>query len=168
MTGNISKSKGFKGEAGPVGPQGPRGEKGDAPSIAFRYDENTGNLFYSSDGILYDKDYIDSQGITGAIQEASNKAAQTPASITLYADKWEQGDVETLWSQVVVVENATITEYSKVDLQPSAEQLLIFHEKDVTFVAENDGGVVTVFCIGQKPVNDYVMQATVSEVVVNV
>lgn len=168
MIGNISKSKGFKGDAGAIGPQGPRGEKGDTPSIVLRYDESTGNLFYSSDGVLYDKDYIESQHIVETIEEAANKSAQSPATITLYADKWEQGSTETLWHQVVVVENATITEYSKVDLQPSAEQLVIFHEKDVTFVAENEGGVVTVFCVGQKPQNDYTMQATVSEVAVYV
>ena len=97
----------------------------------------------------------------------ANQVAQSPANITLYADRWEQNADETMWYQEVVVANANITPYSKVDLQLSAEQITIFYEKDLAFVTENDGGVVTVFCIGQKPENDYVIQATVSEVVVN-
>lgn len=67
------------------------------------------------------------------------------------------------YSQVVTI--ADVTQYSKIDLQPTPEQLVIFYEKDVTFVAENDNKVVTIYCIGQKPMNDYVIQATVTEVV---
>ena len=69
MTGNISKSKGFKGDRGYTGPQGPQGEqgvqgeKGDTPEITFRYDEETGNLYCSSDGILVDKEYISSKNL---------------------------------------------------------------------------------------------------------
>lgn len=66
MTGNISKSKGFKGERGPAGPRGdigPQGEKGDATSVVLRYDQATGDLYYSSDGIMVDKEYIASQNI---------------------------------------------------------------------------------------------------------
>ncbi len=99
--------------------------------------------------------------------ELTNKVAQSPASVTLYADRWEQSENEQRWHQEVVVANATITEYSKVDLQLSSEQIMIFYEKDLAFVAENDGGKVTVYCIGRIPENDYVVQATVSEVVIN-
>lgn len=68
MVGNISKSKGFKGDAGPIGPQGPQGEqgiqgeKGDSPAIVLRLDD-AGNLYYNSDGILVDKEYIESQNL---------------------------------------------------------------------------------------------------------
>ena len=84
-------------------------------------------------------------------------------SITLYASKWV-GDGSP-YSQVVSIPG--ITECSKVDLQPNTEQLSIFHAKDLAFVAENEDGVVTVFCIGQKPTMDYTIQITVTEVVVN-
>ena len=84
-------------------------------------------------------------------------------SITLYASQWE-GDTSP-YSQTVDVAGAT--QNSKIDLQPSTEQLAIFHEKDLAFVAENEDGVVTVFCVGQKPTNDYTMQITITEVVVN-
>ena len=80
--------------------------------------------------------------------------------ITIYASKWE--GTESPWSQVVSV--AGVTPFSKVDLQPSVEQLDSFHMKDLAFVAENEDGVVTVFAIGDKPKNDYTIQATVMEV----
>ena len=99
--------------------------------------------------------------------ELANKVAPSPASITLYADRWKQGNEGNMWYQVVVVANATITEFSKIDLQPSPEQLCVFYEKDLAFVTENEDGVVTVYCIGQKPTGDYTIQATVMEVTIN-
>ncbi len=89
----------------------------------------------------------------------------TPASVTLCADKWER-DADNRYYQVVTVNNTIITPNSKVDLQPSAEQLTIFHEKDLAFVAENEDGVVSVFCVGQMPTNDYTIQTTVMEVAI--
>lgn len=80
--------------------------------------------------------------------------------VYLPASAWK-GD-GNLHSQVVSVDGAT--PYSKVDLLPSVEQLAIFYNKDVTFVTENEGGVVTVYAIGEKPQNDYTMQAQLTEV----
>lgn len=71
------------------------------------------------------------------------------------------------YGQVVDVTNANITPNSKVDLQISSEQMVIFYEKDLAFVAENDNGEVTVYCIGQIPLNDYTLQATITEVAIN-
>lgn len=89
-----------------------------------------------------------------------------PISVTLYADRWQQA-ADKRYYQIVEVTNATITPKSKVDLQPSSEQLSIFHEKDLTFVTENENGVISVFCVGQTPTNDYTIQATVTEVVID-
>lgn len=84
-------------------------------------------------------------------------------SITLYANKWEGAD--NLYSQVVTVPGAT--ENSKIDLFLTVEQAQVFYPKDVAFVAENDDGVITVYCIGQKPANDYTMQAKITEVIID-
>ena len=59
-----------------------------------------------------------------------------------------------------------VTAYSQVDLTPSVEQLSLFYDKDLAFVTENDGGVVTVYAIGDKPQNDYTIQVTITEVYV--
>lgn len=101
--------------------------------------------------------------IRAEVSEAlASKSKITIGSIELLADKWVS--VENWFSQVVNIEG--ITEYSQVDLTPSIEQLAIFYEKDLTFVTENDGGVLTVYAIGQKPTNDYTIQVTIKEVTV--
>ena len=82
------------------------------------------------------------------------------SSVTLRASAWAGSN--SLYSQVVTIDGTT--EYSKVDLLPSVEQLAIFHNKDVAFVTENEDGVVTVYAIGEKPTNDYTMQVSITEV----
>lgn len=96
-------------------------------------------------------EYLDGfSGSTAAISEVS-----------LLADSWvERGD--NLYSQRVVIDG--VTENSQVDLTPSVEQLVVFYQKDLTFVTENDGGDVTVYAVGQKPANDYTIQVTITEV----
>lgn len=82
------------------------------------------------------------------------------AEVDLLAENWE-GD-KSPYSQIVVIDG--VTERSQVDLTPDVEQLVVFYEKDVTFVTENENGVVTVYAIGQKPANDYTVQVTITEV----
>ena len=94
------------------------------------------------------------------IDNATSPAAVI-AEVTLLASAWAGSD--SLYSQVVEIDG--ITENSQVNLTPSVEQLSIFYEKDLTFVTENDGGVVTVYAIGQKPQNDYTIQADIVEVI---
>ena len=69
--------------------------------------------------------------------------------------------------QIVNVNNAEITKRSKVDLQITSEQMVIFYQKDLAFVTENDDGVITVYCVGNIPEHDYRVQVAVTEVVVN-
>jgi hypothetical protein len=80
--------------------------------------------------------------------------------VTLLASAWKGKD--NLYSQVVTING--VTARSQVDLTPSVEQLIVFYEKDLTFVTENENGVVTVYAIGQKPTNDYTIQVTITEV----
>ena len=89
----------------------------------------------------------------------------TPATVYLSTD-WIQ-DADNRYYQDVEVRNATITPNSKVDLQPNAEQLSIFYEKDLAFVAENEDGDVRVYCVGQVPQNPYDIQVTITEVMPN-
>ena len=82
------------------------------------------------------------------------------ATVELKAAAWS--GTNNLYSQVVAVDG--VTERSQVVLAPSVEQLAIFYDKSIAFVTENESGVVTVYAIGQKPENDYTMQATITEV----
>lgn len=89
-----------------------------------------------------------------------NKNSVRIANVDLIAENWV-GETNP-YSQIVTIDG--VTEYSQVDLTPSVEQLVTFYEKDLTFVTENDDGVVTVYAIGQKPLNDYTIQVTITEV----
>ena len=82
------------------------------------------------------------------------------SEVTLLSSAWV--GTKSPYSQVVNIEG--VTEYSQVDLTPSIEQLVIFYEKDLGFVTENEDGIVTVYAIGQKPENDYTIQVTLTEV----
>lgn len=114
---------------------------------------NDGFAHMEIEYVMDAKKYIDSiiKGSAGWI-----------ADVSLPSAKWVGAD--SPYSQVVQI--AGVTENSQVDLTPDVEQLAIFHEKDLAFVTENVGGVVTVYAVGQKPANDYTIQATIKEVYV--
>ena len=80
--------------------------------------------------------------------------------ISLPAASWTGSDKR--WEQVVTIPGSTAN--SEVNLTPSMDQLEVFYEKDLTFSTVNRSGVITVQVIGQKPQNDYVIQADVVEV----
>lgn len=108
----------------------------------------------------------DSNKVLAELLKFIGQGGLTPSTskivyVTLYADRWL--GTGSPYFQVIEVEG--VTERSQVDLAPSAEQLAVFYSKDLAFVTENEDGVVTVYAIGQKPENDYTMQATVTEVV---
>ena len=82
------------------------------------------------------------------------------ADVILPAAKWT--GTGSLYSQVVSLPGVTAN--SQVNLTPTVQQMTVFYEKDITFITENDGGVVTVYVIGQKPQNDYTIPAKIVEV----
>lgn len=109
---------------------------------------------------LKGKDASEEQIATAVAAYMKDKPVATIGEVTLLASEWV-GD-SSPYSQVVAVDGAT--ENSQVDLTPSVEQLAIFHHKDLAFVTENEDGVVTVYAIGDKPMNDYTIQVTITEV----
>lgn len=93
-------------------------------------------------------------GISGGVPTARI------AYVELLSSEW-QGE-KSPYSQIVDIDG--VTKNTQVDLTPSVEQLAVFYNKDLGFVTENRNGVVTVYAIGQKPENDYVIQVTLTEV----
>lgn len=81
-------------------------------------------------------------------------------TITLLADAWV-GDASP-YSQVVNLD--CITEYSRVDLNPTVEQLAELTDAEVTLVTENNNKVITVWALNEKPSKDYTIQFTTIEV----
>ena len=83
-------------------------------------------------------------------------------NITVLAEAWQQGESDGEYWQTVEVKTAT--KNTKVKLELSKEQIKLFHSKKLWFNAEQKNGVVTVTAFGQKPQNDYTLQAEIWEV----
>ena len=81
--------------------------------------------------------------------------------ILMPAANWYGG--EGMWSQIVEVEAAS--PFSKIDLQPGAEQLLILQKIEAAMTVENAAGVITVYITGNKPKTDITIQAAITEVI---
>ena len=92
-----------------------------------------------------------------------------PTTISLIGNNWTATETEGIYIQDITEQiSDKITEYSKIDLQPTPEQLIAFHKKDVTFTTVNDDGTVYVYAIGTKPKEDYYdIQITIMEVSIN-
>lgn len=137
----------------------------ESEQITPKLDENNEYFEPKFDSVIFintgdvSKEDIE-KAINDYFEENPVQSASRIGEITLLADAWEGSS--SLYSQIVDIEG--ITENSQVDLTPSVEQLLVFYEKDVTFVTENENGIVKVYAIGQKPQNDYSIQVTITEV----
>lgn len=81
-------------------------------------------------------------------------------SITLPENAWKGG--ESPFSQVVELDSVSIR--SQVNLQLSAEQNESAARYGIAFTATNNDGVITVYALGNKPVEDFTIQATIMEV----
>ena len=82
-------------------------------------------------------------------------------SITLPAANWT-GNTNP-WSQVITVNS--VTAHSKLDLQPTALQIVALQDSEITLMLQNNNGVITAWAIGNKPTQDYEMQVLITEVV---
>lgn len=121
-------------------------------------------LWADTEGVAIECEYDkDINVVIAELLARIDRSTSYISQIELLSSKW-QGTASP-YSQAVTLEG--ISEYSKVDINPSIEQLSIFHNKDIAFIAENDDGVVTVYCIGQKPTDNYTMQVTITEVNAN-
>lgn len=81
-------------------------------------------------------------------------------TVTLSADVWT-GSAQP-YSQVVNINGVTAN--SKIDLQPTAAQIVEMQNSDISLIAENDDGVVTVYALGDMPEVDYTIQVLITEV----
>lgn len=81
---------------------------------------------------------------------------------------WTQMSGDRFIQEVTTQLAGKITPNSKVDLQPTPEQLCAFHEKDVAFTTVNEDGRIYVYAIGTMPQNTYEnIQVTITEVDTN-
>lgn len=84
----------------------------------------------------------------------------TATTVTLKAADW-LGDTSP-YSQVVAVDGATSR--TKVDLQPTMDQVDMMYSQSVGFFTMNEGGVVRAYAVGSKPTENFTIQITMTEV----
>ena len=84
----------------------------------------------------------------------------TATTVTLKAADW-LGDTSP-YSQVVAVDGATSR--TKVDLQPTMDQVDMMYSQSVGFFTMNEGGVVRAYAVGNKPTENFTIQITMTEV----
>ncbi len=82
------------------------------------------------------------------------------ATITLNSANWTGSS--SPYSQVVNIASATSA--SKIDLQPTVAQIVSLQNDDIALMAENVNGVVTIYSFGGKPSADMTMQVLLTEV----
>lgn len=82
------------------------------------------------------------------------------ATISLEAADWT-GDA-TPYYQVVNI--PSVTTASKIDLQPTASQIVALQNEDIALMAENSNGIVTIYSFGGKLSIDMEMQVLITEV----
>ena len=117
--------------------------------------------FCTDDGSLF-FDFVDAEGNLQRKQVSAYGAGAKPksATITLLAANWV-GDTNP-WSQVVALDG--VSDSSKIDLQPTAIQIVSLQSDEIALMAENDAGTITVYAIGNKPTENYTMQVLITEV----
>lgn len=99
--------------------------------------------------------------LTGRLVGGTGGTITKVTDISMTVDGWYGG--EGMWSQIVEVAEASA--FSKIDLQPSAEQLFVLQQLEAAMTVENAGGVITVYVTGNKPKTDLTIQATITEII---
>ena len=69
----------------------------------------------------------------------------------------------TYWSQVLDLDN--LTERSRVEFNPSFEQILYLTKNNISFTVIADETGICVYCFNNKPDRSLTMKATVSDVI---
>ena len=130
----------FCGETGPQGPKGDKGDTGDAGPAGPKGDPGE----------------IGPQGPKGD----TGDAGVTLGSITLAAGGWSGSGP---YAQTAAL--AGLPAAALVNLQPTAEQLMLLQHQGVTVLtAANQDGVLTVYALGAAPQDELTLQVTVTPV----
>ena len=131
---------------GETGPQGPKGDKGDTGE--------TGPA-----GPKGDPGETGPQGPKGDKGDTGD-AGVTLGSITLAAGGWSGSGP---YAQTAAL--AGLPAAALVNLQPTAEQLMLLQQQGVTaLTAANQDGVLTVYALGAAPQDELTLQVTVTPV----
>lgn len=100
--------------------------------------------------------------VWGATSGGSTGGAIAPrlTAITLLADSWVGNG--SPYFQSVTVRGVNVN--SKLDLQPTPEQLVALQDEEISLMAVNDQGSVKVYSLNGKPESDMTMQVLITDV----
>lgn len=98
--------------------------------------------------------------VWGALSSTSGGSMPKLATITIPASGW--GGESSPYSQVIAV--AGVNANSKLDLQPTSAQISELQEAEISLMAVNNNGVVTIYSFNGKPTSDYEMQLLITDV----
>lgn len=115
--------------------------------------------FSSTPDMHIDFGFVYGMLFSGNYNDLSNKPIRM-TTMTLPSANWSGS--ENLYFQVVNVNS--VTENTKVNLQPTVNQIVDLQNAGISLVAENTNGTVTIYAIGNKPNIDYNVQALLLEV----
>lgn len=106
--------------------------------------------------------WIEVWGATGP--ESGETTASTPklTTITMFASDWEGSN--SPYYQVVSCSGVKAN--SKLDLQPTPEQIVELQDDEISLMATNTDGIVTIYAFNGKPQTDMVMKVLITEVAV--
>ncbi len=104
------------------------------------------------------------QEVWGALTDVSGGGAAAPklTSVTMLATNWAGNS--NPYSQVVTCNGVNVN--SKLDLQPTPNQIVELQDAEISLMLTNTKGVVTAWAIGGKPTSDMIMDVLITEVVV--
>jgi hypothetical protein len=93
--------------------------------------------------------------------EVARASIPRSSTVTLLASNWEGNN--NLYSQEVVIN--TVTANSKIDLYPSAAQIIELKNAETALMIENNEGTIICWAIGNKPTNNLKISVLIQEVI---
>lgn len=101
--------------------------------------------------------------VWGATNSSSGVAnAPKLTKVLMLASAWTGNN--NPYSQSVVINGVNAN--SKLDLQPTPEQIVSLQDSEISLMLTNDNGTVIAWAIGNKPTKDYVMDVLITEVTI--
>lgn len=117
---------------------------------------NVSSSIYNSQAVV--QDYTD---ILEQWRDKLFSTYETAITINLKAVDWITSQDMTYYTQDVTIPN--ITAKTKIDLQPTPDQLISLINSGIVMFVANENSAVKVYSVGDKPATDLTIQATRKE-----
>lgn len=117
---------------------------------------NVSSSIYNSEGVV--QDYTD---ILEQWRDKLFSTYETVIDINLKTANWVESPDTTYYTQDVTIPN--VTAKTKIDLQPTPDQLISMINNGIVMFVANDNGNVKIYSVGGKLDKDIIIQATRKE-----